>query len=133
VSDPLGSMTSTGGRLNFQKAIRNPLLSSPKLNNFPAVSGVSNVFATAGTTVSMSASATDPDGDPLRLVWSYSSISSLGLFGYMASSIFPAPSGNAVSFQAPVLGRTAVGTYAVSAADGRGGGDTVLAYATILP
>src|ERR1019366_956010 len=55
------------------------------------------------------------------------------LFGWMANSIFPAASGNSVSFQAPVLARAAVGTYAVSVADGRGGGASAVAYATVQP
>src|SRR3989442_7754438 len=70
LTDSLGGMTSTGGRLNFQKVIANPLLTSPKLNNFPVVTGVSNAFANAGSTVSLSAAASDPDGDPVRMVWS---------------------------------------------------------------
>ena len=133
LTDSLGSMTSTGGRLNFQKVIANPLLTSPKLNNFPTVTAISNVFATAGSTVSMAASASDPDNDPLRMVWSSPNFNSLGLFGWMAGSIFPAASGNSVSFQAPVLGRTAVGAYVLSVADGRGGSATTQAYATIQP
>src|SRR5262249_39074614 len=75
----------------------------------------------------------DPDGDPVRMSWSTPGLGSLGLFGYMANSIFPPPSGGAVSFQAPVLARTAMGTYAVSVADGRGGGATATAFATVQP
>src|SRR5262249_51306533 len=37
LSDPRAQSTSTGGRLNFFKALTNPLLFSPKLNNFPTV------------------------------------------------------------------------------------------------
>jgi len=133
LTDPLGSQTSTGGRLNFQKVITNPLLSSPKLNNFPTVTGVANVFANAGASISLSATASDPDNDPLRMVWSAAGLSSYGLFGWMANSLFPAPAGTSISFQAPSLARTAMAPYAVSVADGRGGGATAPAYVTILP
>ena len=133
VTDSIGRMTSTGGRLNFQKVTANPLLASPVANNFPVTSGISNVFANAGSTVSLTASASDPDGDPLRMAWATPGLGSLGLFGYMANAIFPAPSGNSVSFSAPTLARTAVAGYTVSVADGRGGGATSTAYATIQP
>jgi subtilisin family serine protease len=135
LTDSIGSMTSTGGRLNFQKVIANPLLSSPKLNNFPVVTGVSNVVANAGDTVSLTATASDPDNDPLRMVWSSSvpNQSSLWLMGWMLNTIFPAPTGTSLSFQAPPLARTAMAPYAVSVSDGRGGGVTAQAYATILP
>ena len=135
VTDPLGSMTSTGGRLNVQKALSNPILSSPKLNNFPVLTSVGNVFANAGDTVNLTATASDPDGDPLRMVWGSSvpSQSSSWLLGWMLNRIFPAPSGDSLSFQAPALSRTAMAPYVVSVSDGRGGGATTLNYTTILP
>lgn len=135
VTDPLGSMTSTGGRLNLQKALTNPILSSPKLNNFPVISSVGNVFANAGDTVNLTATASDPDGDPLRMVWGSSvpSQSSSWLLGWMLNRIFPAPTGDSLSFQAPALAHTAMAPYAVSVSDGRGGGATTLNYTTILP
>jgi subtilisin family serine protease len=87
LSDQLGGMTSTGGRLNFQKVIANPLLLSPRLNSFPTVKGVSNSFVTAGGTVNLTATASDPDNDPLRMAWASPTLASLGLFGYRAGSI----------------------------------------------
>src|SRR6185436_1842091 len=52
----------------------------------------------------------------------------------MYNSVFPSTiSGNSMSFEAPSLAMPAVTSYAVSASDGRGGGATGLAYATILP
>jgi subtilisin family serine protease len=133
VTDWRGSMSSTGGRLNFQKAIANPLMTSPRLNGFPAISPIVNAFANAGSTVSLTAAASDPDNDLLRMEWATRSLGQLGLFGYMAEPIFPAPAGNTVSFQAPAVARTVVGTYAVSVADGRGGSHSQIAYATIQP
>ena len=135
LTDQLGGMTSTDGRLNLLKAITNPIVSTPKLNNFPTITNIPNVFANAGDTVNLTATASDPDGDPLRMVWSKSapSTGSLWLLGWMLSSTFPNPTGNSVSFQAPALARTAIAPYAISVADGRGGGATAMAYATVLP
>ena len=138
LSDQRGSMTSTGGRLNLLKALTNPILSTPVLNNFPVVSPVANVFAHAGDTVNLTATASDPDGDSLRMVWGKGSLNaapgatSLWLLGWMLNQTFPSATGDSVSFQAPSLARTAMAPYAVSVADGRGGGDSALAYATIL-
>jgi hypothetical protein len=133
VADPRGAMTSSGGRLNFQKVISNPLLKTPKLNNFPTIAPIANAFVNAGSTVNLTANASDPDNDPLRMAWSSQNLAQLGLFGYMSNSIFPQANGSAVSFQAPAVSRAAVGTYSVSVADGRGGGDSKAAYATIQP
>jgi subtilisin family serine protease len=139
LTDPRGGMTSTGGRLNFLKAITNPILSAPKLNSFPVITGVSNAVANSGDPVNLTATASDPDDDPLRMAWargpfnSAPGATSLWLFGWMLNTIFPAPSGSSLSFQAPALARPAMAPYAVSAADGRGGGASALAYATILP
>ncbi len=131
LTDPLGSMTSTGGRLNFAKAITNPLLSAPKLNNFPTITGISDLTVTAGSMVNLTATATDPDNDPLRMAWA-SGGSSLWLLGWGLGTVFPNPSGNALSFQAPPLARTVMTPYSVSVADGRGGGATASSNVTIL-
>ena len=72
LSDTRASTTSTGGRLNFAKSIANPLLFSPKLNNFPVLSMGPNVFVAAGGQVTLTASATDADSDPLRMGWTKS-------------------------------------------------------------
>jgi hypothetical protein len=134
VTDPLGSMTSTGGRLNLQKALTNPFLASPKLNNFPTVTGVSNVFANAGDTVNLTATASDPDGDPVRTVWQSPgfSVNTHWLLSWGLNQIFPAPTGDSLSFQAPSLARTVTAPYAISVSDGKGGGATEVAYTTIL-
>jgi hypothetical protein len=133
VADSIGSMTSTGGRLNFQKVIANPLLFSPSLNSFPTITGVSNVFPNAGAPVTLSAALADPDHDTLRTVWTAPSLSSYGLFGWMAAKLFPAPAGSLITFQAPSLARTAVIPYEVSVADGRGGSALATANVTTLP
>ena len=135
LTDQLGSMTSTGGRLNFAKAIVNPLLTAPKLNNFPVVTSVQNVFANAGDTVNLTATASDPDNDPLRMVWGSSApnTNSLWLLGWMLQGVFPSANGGPVSFQAPALAHSVTAPYAVSVSDGRGGSASSKLYATILP
>jgi subtilisin family serine protease len=133
LSDQLGGMT--GGRLNLLKALTNPILSTPNLNNFPVLSPGPNIFANAGDTVNLTATASDPDGDPLRMVWvsSAPNASTLWLFGSMLNHTFPNPNGDSVTFQAPALARAVVAPYAVSVSDGRGGGATALTFTTIQP
>jgi subtilisin family serine protease len=139
VSEERAAMTSTGGRLNFWKAIHSPQLTAPVLNNFPTITGVSNISATAGSTVSLSVSVADPDNDPLRTLWAKGSANaapgalSLWLLGSMYDVIFPTSNGNSVTFQAPALGYPAVASYAASVTDNKGGSATALAYASILP
>src|SRR5206468_3356496 len=134
LSDTLASATSTGGRLNFAKSIANPLLFSPKLNNFPVLSMGPNVFAAAGGQVTVTASATDADNDPLRMSWTKSAnAGSLWLFGSMLNSLFPNPSGNSASFTAPSPARTALMAYDASVADGRGGGAHGRDYVRVSP
>ena len=135
LTDPIATMTSTGGRLNFAKAIASPRLMTPQLNGFPVLTAVANVFAHAGETITMTASASDPDGDSVRKVWQNSSFSTYThwLMGYMLNTNFPSPSGDSVSFQAPALARTATAAYAVSVSDGKGGSASSVGYATVLP
>jgi hypothetical protein len=134
LSDPKAQSTSTGGRLNFAKALANPLLFSPVLNNFPVITVGPNVFASAGSQVNLVATASDSDSDPLRIAWGKSSnVRSLWLFGYMLDTLFPSPSGNTVSFTAPPLARTALISYDASVADGRGGGASGRDYVAVSP
>src|SRR5438094_8149634 len=107
MTDPKAQTTSTGGRLNFNKALSSPRLFSNTLNNFPTLTMGSSVFASAGSQVNLSASASDPDNDPLRMAWAKSAGSgSTWLFGAMLNTLFPNPSGSSVSFTAPSLART---------------------------
>src|SRR5437667_2594212 len=134
LSDTLASATSTGGRLNFAKSIANPLLFSPKLNNFPVLSMGPNVSVAAGGQVNLTASVADADNDPLRMVWTKSAnAGSLWLFGSMLNSLFPNASGSSVSFTAPSPARTALMAYDASVADGRGGGAHGRDYVTVSP
>src|SRR5437667_202265 len=134
LSDTLASTSSTGGRLNFAKSIANPLLFSPKLNNFPVLSMGPNVSVAAGGLVNLTASVADADNDPLRMVWTKAAnAGSLWLFGSMLNSLFPNASGNSVSFTAPSPARTAVMAYDASVADGRGGGAHGRDYVTVSP
>jgi subtilisin family serine protease len=134
LANPKAQTSSTGGRLNFAKALANPLLMNPVLNNFPTLAIGPDVSASAGSQVNLTATASDPDPDTLRLSWVKSgSTSSLWLFGWMLSSVFPTPSGNSVSFSAPFLARTALASYDASTADGRGGSDHGRDYVTVSP
>jgi subtilisin family serine protease len=66
LTDARAQSTSTGGRLNFAKAINNTayLNSLPPLNNFPVLTMGPNVFASYGAPVDVTASASDADHDP---------------------------------------------------------------------
>jgi subtilisin family serine protease len=135
LSDARAQTTSTGGRLNFRKTLANPRLSSPMvLNAFPALTIAPGVFAAAGSQVSLTANVSDPDNDPLRMSWAKSgNTASQWLFGSMLNSLFPNASGNSISFAAPSLARTAMASYDVSVADGRGGGAHGRDYVTVSP
>jgi len=135
LSDPRAQTTSTGGRLNFPKTLANPRLSSPiVLNGFPTLTIGPDVFAAAGSLVNLTASASDPDSDPLRMSWTRSgNTGSQWLFGSMLNSLFPNASGNSVSFTAPSPARTAMASYDASVADGRGGGAHGREYVTVSP
>jgi subtilisin family serine protease len=121
--DSKAQMTSTGGRLNFFKTINNAgFLSNPTLNNFPLLSVGPDVMASSGGTVSLSASATDADNDPVRFSrYRQGDVPSLMLFGWGLNLAFPNGTGNQSSFLAPVLGRVATVIYPTIVADNRGG------------
>jgi hypothetical protein len=61
------SSSSTHARLNFAKAINNPLVSAPQRNGFPQISAAPLVVRSAGNPANLTATATDPDGDPLQV------------------------------------------------------------------
>jgi len=132
MSDARLQMTSTGGRLNFARAIANPLLQSGQLNNFPLVS-VSDVVANGFSTVSVYAAASDADGDPIAIGWTPLT-NGPQIYGAMLPYIFPnAPLNvNPFTFTPPGLGLTALGTYAVSISDRRGGGASAQSMVQIL-
>src|SRR5262249_45729781 len=92
--------------------------------NFPTVTVGPNVFAAAGSQVNLTATASDPDNDPLRISWvkSATSAGSLWLFGWMLNTLFPDATGNPFTFAAPSPARTVTVPYDASVADGRGGG-----------
>jgi len=125
--------TTTGGRLNFAKALNNPLLSSPKLNNFPAVSPLSNITANSGDQISLTASGSDPDNDPLTLGWA-PLVSGSAIYAQQLNNIFPTPplNTNPVLFTAPSLARLAFAKYVASVADGRGGSASAESIVEIL-
>jgi subtilisin family serine protease len=133
VLDSRAQTTSTGGRLNFFKAINNTaFLSSPTLNNFPVLTIGPDVNASAGNTVTLSATATDADNDLLRFSrFHEGDVPSLMLFGWGLGSVFPNASTNPSSFTAPSLGRVATVAYRVMAADGRGGSASAANLVTV--
>jgi hypothetical protein len=124
--------TSSGGRLNYYKALtNNGFLSNPILNNFPVVTVSPDVFTTGGGSVNFTASASDPDGDALRMSTGRGSISagSAWLFGWEVNLLFPA----AVPFIAPSIAHTAAMPYDTAAADNRGGGASGRSWAVVSP
>src|SRR5213592_599818 len=125
--------TTTGGRLNFAKALNNPLLSSPALNKFPAISPLTNITANSGDPISLTASGSDPDNDPLTLGWA-PLVSGSAIYAQQLNNIFPTPplNTNPVSFSAPSLARLAFAKYVASVADGRGGSASAAAIVEIL-
>jgi subtilisin family serine protease len=134
VMDARAASSSTGGRVNLARALSNPLLFAPTLNDFPTLTMGGDVFATAGSVLDLSATASDANGDPLRMAWSRTTgPGSLWLFGWVLNSLLPDSTGNAVSFLAPALARDATVAYDVSVADGRGGGAHGREYVTISP
>jgi subtilisin family serine protease len=134
--DSKATSTSTGGRLNFAKALANPLLFAPVPNNFPTLAMGPDVFAPAGGKVNLTTTVSDADNDPLRVSWTRSAntgLSSQWLFGWMLNSIFPNLGGTAVSFTAPSLARTVTIPYDAAVADGRGGSAQGRQWVTVLP
>lgn len=114
--------STTSGRLHFAKAVANPLLSSPRLNGFPAVSAPAALTAASGQTVTLSASASDPDGDPLTTTWAKVRYSTNAwLVGKMVDTIFTAAASNPGSFVAPAIALPVTASYVAATADGRGG------------
>ncbi len=126
--------SSTGGRLNFFKAYVNPRRSNPgPLNNFPLLTMGPDVFAAGGAHIDLVATANDADSDDaLRIAWARSTgAGSAWLFGWMANSLFPNPSGNGASFVAPTVARAVTMAYDASVADGRGGSASGKQFATV--
>lgn len=138
LTDAKARSTSSGGRLNLPKTLANTRLDNPiVLNNFPSVNVGPDVTAAAGSTVSLSATVTDPDAADLaglRVNWGRSiSTGNTWLFGYALNQLFPAPTGTATSFTAPNIMRTATVPYTAAAADNRGGGAAAANFVTVTP
>jgi subtilisin family serine protease/spore germination cell wall hydrolase CwlJ-like protein len=139
--DPLTSTSvwadsTTHGRLNYSKAINNPLVAAPRLNGFPQMHVPSLVTHATGETVPLQAVTSDPDGDPLQVQWAKPLKSFL--IGAVMNQVFfpgwfypPTVSFNPVTFTAPSLARTAVAEYDAFAHDGRGGSASGTTWVTI--
>ncbi|MBZ5640299.1 MAG: S8 family serine peptidase [Acidobacteriia bacterium] len=133
VADPVARTTSTGGRLNFHKALTNPYADHPVLNRFPSVNPAADQVVVAGQTVSLNVSGSDPDGDPLRAsLVRTADFPHAWLLGRMAELVFPAPSAPSFSFAAPSLSLGTSVRYVRSLADGRGGSDVAENSVTVL-
>ncbi len=137
-TDTSGALqTSTAGRLNLYKALNNPLLLAPKLNGFPTLNATGNLTLAAGTTGTLTATASDPDNDPLRIQWLKNNLLSPGnwLMSVVMNQFFPNPGSNtSFSLTAPSFARTATVGYSSAVADGRGGSAQGSGgYVTVLP
>jgi subtilisin family serine protease len=134
VSDFRASQTSTGGRLNYFKALTNPKELSPgPLNGFPTIAA-GGITANAGDAISLSPVTSDPDSDPLTLAFGRQPLGiNTWLFSQAIDSQFPDASGSSISFTAPFLGRPATVDYAASVADHRGGGSSAAIPVTVMP
>jgi hypothetical protein len=127
IGDNFQVLSSTrAGRLNFAKVLANPLLTTPRLNGFPVISAPSRVVRSAGTPVTLTATASDPEGDPLAFEWG-KPLRSL-LYGIAMNRALPPgnfnPSiaqTNPYTFTAPSLAITATSEYKALVNDGRGG------------
>jgi subtilisin family serine protease len=140
MTSTMAKRTSTGGRLNFAKALASVRLSTPEpLNGFPSITTGPDFFVSSGNGVSLSENATDPDpGDVtgLRTLWE-KSVPTPGWSGWLLSSmesyIFPDVIGSSLSFSAPSLARAALVSYDVSVADNRGGSAHGRQLVTVYP
>lgn len=123
LADAKAAQSTTSARLSFAKAIANPLLPAPRANTFPTASARAGTIVGAGQAVTLAATASDADGDPLVTTWAKPCYSGRAwLLGKMIDAIFPATAANGASFPAPATAMPATVRYAASTSDGRGGG-----------
>jgi len=108
LTDPPATQSQTGGKINVRKALINPFILNPQPNNPPVLNVQFTQNVMAGENVSISATATDPNGDPVRVV-----ISSIDNFFQTTL--------NSVSFIAPKYVIDFVARVTVTALDGKGG------------
>jgi subtilisin family serine protease len=139
---PIGNnyqvLSSTrGGRLNFAKVLANPLLTTPQLNGFPVLSAPARVVRSAGVPVTLSATASDPDGDTLAYQWG-KPLRNL-LYGVTMNRFLPPGSfnpsivqTNPYIFTAPSLAVTTTSEYKALVNDGRGGSAAASTFVTFL-
>jgi subtilisin family serine protease len=141
--DPLSSLSvlaysTTHARLNLSKAIDNPLVSAPSLNSFPQLSVPAFLTRTGGDNVTLDATVSDPDGDPVAVQWGKPHRSYL--VAAMVNNTFrpgwfypPVANQNPYSFPLPSLARLATVEYLAFANDGRGGSATGRTWLSVLP
>ncbi len=139
LTDTEASQNSTGGRLNVGKVMANPMITQPRVNNFPTYTNVSNPRVASGATVQFVATANDADGDTLRfspfLVNSGPGGCAVrsGVLGRMLARVFPESVPNGGTFTAPRLAYPGVTNYVVSVSDRRGGNDSIVSYVDVGP
>ena len=124
LKDAKARTTTTGGRLNFAKAVNNPLLLSPRLNGFPTLTAGSSVTGASGSKMTLSAAVSDPDGDTLRSNWSKNvgtANTGAWLMSGMLDLLFLNGSTNPFTFTAPLVDRPVVVPYVAAVTDNRGG------------
>lgn len=132
LQDKKASMTATGGRLNYLKALSNSsYLASPALNTFPTLVPGPDITVSAGETIDVSGAAQveDPDGDSLRILSGRGAPTArpAWLLGAQAEQVFP----EAMPYPAPRLARPYAMPYFTSVADGRGGSATASNWVTV--
>lgn len=125
--------STTSGRLNFAKAIQNPMMSGGfKLNSFPTLSLGPYPSVTAGTPITLDIPASDADSDLLTKKW-YDNDAWTWLVGMELPYIFRTWGTPPLTFNAPVVSRLILMNYVASVNDGRGGSDMAPFYLTLLP
>lgn len=118
--------STTRARLSFAKALAHPWLTAPRLNGFPQMSAPGQVTRSAGSTLTLAATASDSDGDPLSYQWGKNLES--GLYGNMLNQLFPpgwvfppTTRTNPYIFTVPSLAVPVTMDYRAAVNDGRGG------------
>ena len=133
LTDAKAKTTSTGGRLNFAKALTNTYAQA-QANHFPTLAMGPDVTASTGASVNLTATVADDDGDTLRTSWTKSvSTGEQWLMGWMLNYKYPNATGPSTSFPAPFQNRVTTIPYRFEVADGQGGGAAGSQLVTVLP
>jgi hypothetical protein len=138
LTDQWAVKTTTGARLDFAKALQNPLALAPRLNGFPTatVGAPSQVYAGGTFVYPFAGGGSDPDGDTLRSMWwrDDSVIWGGWQMGRLIQDyqLFIWTTGQPPQFSAPQLARDSTVSYLYAVADGKGGGALSRSTITVL-